>query len=60
MSDGKKLEPKTVGEKDCSDPVITGRPSMQYDYVHKVHNEDIDFGDDLELNQTVNPGITTT
>jgi hypothetical protein len=52
---GKELEPKTVGEKDCTDPVITGRPSMQYDYVHKVHNEDTDFGDDLELKPDCEP-----
>ena len=48
MAEGKALEPQTFGSKDCSDPVIIGQPSMQFDYVPKHHNEDINFDADLK------------
>lgn len=48
MADGEKLEPKRYGKKDCSEPIIVGRPGLRYDYVPKHHNEDIDFDADLK------------
>ncbi len=45
---GKPLEPNIVGAKDCSEPIIVGTPGMRFDWVPKVHNEDIDFDAGLE------------
>ena len=44
----KGFEERTKGSKDCSEPVIVGRPSTRYDYVPKHHNEDNDFDADLK------------
>ena len=44
----KGFEPRTKGKKDCSEPVIVGKPSTRYDYVPKHHNEDNDFDADLK------------
>jgi len=41
------LEPRTFGRKDCSDPIIVGQPSFNYDYVLKPDNNDI--GADIDL-----------
>lgn len=38
---------RRVGNKDCSEPTIVGRPSVFYDYVPKHHNEDVNFDEDL-------------
>lgn len=40
---GKKLIPRTIGNRDCNDPTpVDGQPSLVYDYVRKLHNEDDD------------------
>jgi hypothetical protein len=47
---GKKLIPRTIGNRDCEEPIITGQPSTRYDYIPKYHNEDTDdIPKDLEL-----------
>ena len=45
---GKQLEPRTYGQKDCTEPIIVGQPGYRFDWVPKVHNEDINFDVDLE------------
>ena len=32
--------PRTVGTKDCTDPVVTGTPSTRFDFIQKVSNND--------------------
>lgn len=54
---GEALIPRVVGIKDCGDPVVTGTPSMRYDFVRKPHNEDnIDL--DSDLSDLVPPSCT--
>ncbi len=41
---------RDIGTKDCSDPIIGGKPSNRYDFVQKYDNHDNQFPDvDLDL-----------
>lgn len=46
---GNDLSARFRGEKDCSDPIIVGQPSYNYDWVLKPDNNDIYNDIDLEL-----------
>jgi hypothetical protein len=36
-----ELEPKVFGQKTCTDPIIVGQPSYNYDWVLKPSNNDV-------------------
>jgi hypothetical protein len=40
MAENKNLSLSSLGEKDCSDPIIGGNPSTRYDFVPKPDNND--------------------
>lgn len=42
------LEPKKKSQKDCSDPVTFGQPSLRYDYVQKFSNDDTGSSPEIE------------
>lgn len=44
-----ELQPKTFGEKTCSDPIIVGQPSFNYDWVLKPSNDDVGQPQDIIL-----------
>lgn len=44
-----RLESLTFGERDCSDPVITGQASNRYDFVQKYSRDDTQLDDIIDL-----------
>lgn len=44
-----ELEPKTFGQKTCTDPVVVGQPSYNYDWVLKPSNNDVGQPEDIVL-----------
>jgi hypothetical protein len=44
-----ELEPKVFGQKTCTDPIIVGQPSYNYDWVLKPSNNDVGQPQDIVL-----------